>query len=196
MSNPGITLKGQLNNLQNMFIALTGTPGTGKTSVTDVLENEYGYRVIHLNDVIKDEHLFDGVDEDRDCVLAEMDRISSYLDDHFSEDEIIILDSHLSHHFAQQCVVLRTAPADLRARLASRGYKDRKVEENVEAECLDVILIEAVEMCENVFEVETTGRDAIDVSKEIHEIITALSSGSSPDSRFSPGSFNWLEEIP
>ncbi|MDK2892858.1 adenylate kinase family protein [Methanohalophilus sp.] len=181
-----------------MFIALTGTPGTGKTSVADILENNYGYCVVHLNDVIKNEHLFDEVDEDRDCVLAEMNQIANYLDEHFSDkdDKIIILDSHLSHHFAQQCIVLRTAPADLRARLASRGYKDRKVEENVDAECLDVILVEAVEMCESVFEVETTCRDAIDVSKDIHEIITALSSGISPDSRFLPGSFNWIDEIP
>ncbi len=179
-----------------MFIALTGTPGTGKTSVTNVLENEYGYRVIHLNDVIREEHLFEDVDEDRDCVLAEMEKISDYLGDSFSKDEISIVDSHLSHHFAQHCVVLRTAPADLKKRLTSRGYKDRKVEENVEAECLDVILVEAVEMCENVFEVETTGREAIDVSKDVHEILTAISSGSSPDPRFLPGSFNWIDEIP
>ncbi|MBP2031108.1 adenylate kinase [Methanohalophilus levihalophilus] len=178
-----------------MFIALTGTPGTGKTSVTDVLENSYGYRVIHLNDVIKSERLFEEVDEDRDCVLAEMDMIANYLEGQSSDKDIIIVDSHLSHHFAQQCIVLRTAPSDLRTRLLSRGYRDRKVEENVEAECLDVILVEAVEMCEDVFEVETTGRHSTDVAKDIHGIVTAISSGSSPDSRFSPGSFNWIEEI-
>lgn len=196
MPVPATILKASYSNLQNMFIALTGTPGTGKTSVGNILEEDYGYTVIHLNDVIRDERLFDGIDEGRDCVLAEMDRIAGYLENNFPEDELVILESHLAHHFADHCVVLRTAPPDLRSRLHSRGYKGEKVEENVEAECIDIILVEAVEMCEQVFEVETTGRNAPDVAGDVHEIVNAMANGLFPNSRFLPGSFNWIDEIP
>ncbi|MHC1575865.1 MAG: AAA family ATPase, partial [Methanosarcinaceae archaeon] len=41
-----------------MLIGLTGTPGTGKTSVSRRLGAESGCRVIHLNDLIKEEHLY------------------------------------------------------------------------------------------------------------------------------------------
>jgi adenylate kinase len=91
---------------------------------------------------------------------------------------------------------LRAAPSELRARLPARGYSFAKVEENVEAECIDVILVEAVDMCSQVFEVGTIGRNASDVAGDVHEIIKAMVSGLSPDPRFLPGSFNWIDESP
>jgi len=49
-----------------MLIGLTGTPGTGKTSVSKLLETRRGWKVIYLNDLIKEEHLYSEVDEERD----------------------------------------------------------------------------------------------------------------------------------
>ncbi len=181
-----------------MLIGLTGTPGAGKTSVSRRLGTEYGYRVIHLNDLIKEEHLYSGVDEVRGSVIADMDRvvdrISELVDD---PDEVVILDSHLSHHIADTVIVLRTAPDELKRRLALRGYNKDKIRENVEAECLDVILVESVEWCENVFEIGNTGRHVEDVVADIYEIIQCLSGGYLDSlEKYHPGSFDWSEEIP
>ncbi|MEA1985076.1 MAG: adenylate kinase family protein [Euryarchaeota archaeon] len=181
-----------------MLIGLTGTPGTGKTSVSRRLEDECGYRVIHLNDLIKEEHLYSEIDEIRGSVIADMDRvvdrISELVDD---PDEVVILDSHLSHHVADTVIVLRTAPDELKRRLALRGYNEDKIGENVEAECLDVILVESVEWCKNVFEVGNTRRPVEDVVAAIVEIIQCLPGGDLDRlDKYQPGSFDWSEEIP
>ena len=62
-----------------MLIGLTGTPGTGKTSVSKLLEKKRQWKVIHLNDLIKEEHLYTEVDEKRDAVVADMELVRSRL---------------------------------------------------------------------------------------------------------------------
>ena len=62
-----------------MLIGLTGTPGTGKTSVSRFLEKKRHWKAIHLNDLIKEEHLYTEIDEKRDTVIADMEIIREYL---------------------------------------------------------------------------------------------------------------------
>ncbi|MCD4703008.1 MAG: adenylate kinase family protein [Methanosarcinaceae archaeon] len=181
-----------------MLIGLTGTPGTGKTSVSRRLGAESGYRVIHLNDLIKEEHLYSEVDEIRGSVIADMDRVADRISELVDDpDEMTILDSHLSHHIADTVIVLRTAPGELKRRLELRGYNEDKIRENVEAECLDVILVESVEWCKNIFEVGNTRRPVEDVVADIVEIIQCLPDGDLDLlEKYQPGSFDWSEEIP
>ena len=56
-----------------MLVGITGTPGTGKTSVAGQLKKRSGYQVVHLNELIKEEKLYSEVDTERDCVVADMD---------------------------------------------------------------------------------------------------------------------------
>jgi len=58
--------------------------------------------------------------------------------------------------------VLRCHPDELRARLARRKYRERKIRENAEAEALDVCLVETVEAYDpsQILELDTTGRSA------------------------------------
>lgn len=86
-------------------------------------------------------------------------------------EEITILESHFAHHFAKQGIVLRLDPSALRLRLEERGYSQEKIRENLEAEALDVILVEAVELCERVDEIDTTGRSPLEVTNLVSRII-------------------------
>ena len=180
-----------------MIIGLTGTPGTGKTSVCRILE-AHGYRVIHMNELIKSEHLYSEVDEERDTVVADMDRVFSRVCELVGDDsDVTILDSHMAHHIADTVIVLRTAPSELTQRLKARSYSESKVQENVEAECLDVVLVESVEWCQKVYEVDTTGRKAEDVVEDVESIISGVLSGDDTlvYEQYKPGSFDWSEEI-
>jgi adenylate kinase len=178
-----------------MFIALTGTPGCGKTSVSGLLENEFGYRVVHLNEIIKSENLFVEEDKQRDCVVTDLDVVKKRLSVIEESENPVIIDSHMAHLITDVSIVLRTAPNELKKRLEKRGYQPAKVDENIEAECLDVILVESVENCEMVFEVGTTGRSMSEVAGDVRGIIDGIASGHPPLDKFKPGAFDWSGEI-
>lgn len=186
-----------------MLIGLTGTPGTGKTSVSKLLEKRRKWKVIHLNDLIKEEHLYTEVDEKRDAVVADMELVRRRLIEIIDEmgkgatNEIIILESHLAHYIADTVIVLRAYPSELKKRLEKRGYSEEKVRENTEAEALDVILVEASEWCKKVFEVNTTGKSVEEVGHDIEKIIDRILSGKEDElSEYEPGSIDWIDLVP
>lgn len=148
-------------------VAVTGTPGTGKTTATRLLEDDY--EVIHLNDLIKgDDELWSERDPDRDTLVADLDAVADRLGGWSG-----ILDSHLAHRFAvDRVVVLRCAPATLERRLRERGEPASKAVENAEAEALDVVLSEAVAEhgAERVYEIDATDADPEAVADAIRAV--------------------------
>ena len=151
-------------------IAVTGTPGTGKTTATEALvDRGVDVPVIHLNDEIKAHDLWTERDVDRDSLVTDLDAVESHLDDWEG-----VLESHLAHHFeADRVVVLRCAPADLESRLEARGDPSEKARENAESEALDVVLSEAVDRHgpDSVYEIDTTDSDPEAVADEIAAVI-------------------------
>jgi Predicted nucleotide kinase (related to CMP and AMP kinases) len=182
-----------------MLIGLTGTPGTGKTSVSKFLERKRHWKVIHLNDLIKKDHLYTEIDEERDAVVADMELVRQRLAEIVSgrENEVIILESHLAHYIADIVIILRVYPSELKMRLKARGYPEEKIKENVEAEALDVILVEAFEWCKNVFEINTTGMSIEETGQNIEKIIDHILSGSEEELLdYKPGSIDWIDLVP
>jgi len=151
-----------------MRVAVTGTPGTGKTSATDLLDADLD--VIHLNEVIEREGLTTGRDEERDSLVADVDAVADWLGD---RDDVLV-ESHLAHHLdADRVVVLRCHPETLETRLRELGESDASAAENAESEALDVILSEAVDRhgLESVYEIETTDRTPDAVAAEIDRVV-------------------------
>ncbi len=151
-----------------MRVAVTGTPGTGKTTATETLDTDLD--VVHLNEVIREEGLYERIDEDRDSVVVDLDAASDWLED---RDDVVI-DSHLAHHFdADRVVVLRCRPDVLEERLIERGEAEASAAENAESEALDVILSEAVDAhgVEFVYEIEATDRTPEEVATEIQAVV-------------------------
>ncbi|WP_276271968.1 adenylate kinase family protein [Haloarcula litorea] len=151
-----------------MRVAVTGTPGTGKTTATDLLEGDLD--VLHLNDVIAAEDLSTGVDEERGSVVADLDAVAEWLD---GRDDVVF-ESHLAHHFdADRVAVLRAHPDAVVERLRERGDEDAKAYENAESEALDVVLSEAVDRhgTDSVYEVDTTDRSPDEVAAAIDAVV-------------------------
>jgi len=149
-------------------VAVTGTPGTGKTTATDLLETDL--EVIHLNEVIKSEGFSTGTDEERGSLVADMDALDAWLDGR--EDAVV--ESHLAHNFAaDRVVVLRAHPDTVIERLRERGDSDAKAFENAESEALDVVLSEAVHHhgTDSVYEIDTTDREPAEVAEEIATVV-------------------------
>ncbi|TGC11070.1 adenylate kinase family protein [Methanolobus halotolerans] len=179
-----------------MLVGITGTPGTGKTAVTRLLERKRQYHIIHLNELIRKEGLYSEVDQERDCVVADMDVVEKRVKELISNSyPVTLLDSHLSHYIADNVIVLRTNPYTLRERLAKRGYSVEKIEENLDAEALDVILVESVEWCERVFEIDTTDMSVEETVAIVDDIVEGLLKDGEQEMhlRYKPGSVDWSE---
>ncbi len=150
-------------------VALTGTPGTGKTTVADAVGERLDLPVHHLNDLIREEGLHEGEDEQRGSLVADLDAIREYLGDWSG-----LLDSHLAHHFdADAAVVLRCHPDELEGRLRERDEPEPKIAENAESEALDIVLSEAVRAYgeEHVYEIDTTDRPVEAVADDVAAVL-------------------------
>jgi adenylate kinase len=151
-----------------MRVALTGTPGTGKTSAAETADLDL--EVIHLNDLITREGLTAGTDEARDTVVADLEAVQ----EHLADRENVLIESHLAHYLpVDRVIVLRCAPSALEERLRDRGESEASIAENAESEALDVVLSEAVEAHgrEHVYEIDTTDRSPAAVAAEIEAVL-------------------------
>jgi adenylate kinase len=139
-----------------MMCGITGTPGTGKSSVgTELLRR--GRTVIRIADTVRPYVI--GIDKERDTELIDVDRWI---------EEFVPVEGFVEGHFAHllpcnRIVVLRCRPDVLKNRLAQRNYREEKIRENVQAEALDTCLIESVELYAplQILELDTTARDAV-----------------------------------
>ncbi|WP_297471283.1 adenylate kinase family protein [Thermococcus sp.] len=151
-----------------MIIAVTGTPGVGKTTVSKLLARKLGYEYVSLRDYAMER----GIGEMKgDELEVEVDELAYNFERDFAGKNVVA-DGHLSHLLkADLVVVLRAHPKLVGERLKARGYSKEKIGENVEAELVDVILVEALEENENVIEVDTTGKTPEEVVDEILGLI-------------------------
>ncbi len=169
-----------------MLIAVTGTPGTGKTSSCEVLARR-GYLVVDLDDVARQGGFIVGRDEARQTDEVDVDALRENLR---VPAKIAFVRSHYAHRMAvDMAVVLRCSPAVLRKRLEARGWPPEKVRENVEAEAIDVITQEAMEHQPLVYEIDTTSSTASQTADAILGILRGKTGGREP------GHVDWSAEV-
>jgi adenylate kinase len=138
-----------------VLLAVSGVAGSGKSVVSEGLGRILGYPVFDLTGIIKSGGLFDGRDNARDSLIVDVERLRGHLTGKIRGNAV--LDGLLSHHLnPTHTVVLRCNPRILYDRLLERGYPRGKIMENVEAEYLGVISDEALGLCDNVLEVDSS----------------------------------------
>ncbi|WP_456416529.1 adenylate kinase family protein [Methanocaldococcus sp.] len=152
-----------------MRIAITGTPGVGKTTVSKVLGEKMGVKVIDITEFVKKYKLYKEKDIDMDSYVIDFEKLENFIKKIEDKEKTIILDGHVSHLLnPDYTIVLRCNPEIIKKRLEERGYKPKKVLENVQAEILDVCLCESKG---KVYEIDTTNKDVNDIVNEIIEAI-------------------------
>ncbi len=154
-----------------MKIALTGTPGVGKSKVAELLEKK-GYEVLRL-EKIADEFVI-GYDERRKSKIVDEEAMDEYIKK-IKEKDVLIIEGHLSHLLSVDGVILlRCHPEELKKRLIAKNWDERKIKENLEAEALDIILERALEKHEKIWEIDTTAKSIEKVTEEVEEIIKKI----------------------
>lgn len=169
----------------NMKIAITGTPGCGKTTVSKKLAEETSMDYVSVNDVARKKDCIISHDKDRKSDVVDVKKLRSEAE----ELEDSILDGHLSHFLDSGMVfVLRCKPSRLKQRLEEKGWDEEKVRENVDAEITGVIEREARNGNEEVYSIDTTKESKEEVVKIIEKIIN----GEASDDYSEP--FDWIEK--
>jgi len=178
-----------------MFIAITGTPGTGKTSVSKIIQKE-GFEVVDLNKVACENNFLISRDEKRDTNIVDIKEINDYIKNIYPETELVFIEGHLSHllNCIDKVILLRCHPEFLRKNLSTKGWKESKVKENIEAEILDIILCEVVEKYheKDIFEIDVTEKSVDRIANDIIEIIK---NNFRNVKKYNIGKIDWSEEI-
>ncbi len=150
-----------------MRIAISGTPGCGKSTVSRKLSRKLDYELADLNEVIKKKKLYDKYDRKFKTYIVDVKKIENLK---FPKD--CIIDSHLSHFLrVDKVIVLRCDPRELEKRLKKKKWSKEKIRINVESEMIGIISHEAKKLHKKVFEVDTSGKT---VDKTIKEIVKLL----------------------
>jgi adenylate kinase len=132
---------------------VTGTPGTGKTTVAKKFAKKYKAEYINVNKIIKDNKLRESYDRIRKSYVVDIKKLNKVLMKIIAqakrEKKSIIIDSHLSHYLPAKsvdvCYVIKTSLNKLKNRLQKRRYSKSKIQENMQCEIFDICLMEAKE---------------------------------------------------
>jgi adenylate kinase len=181
-----------------MIIGLTGTPGTGKTTTADKLK-EKGFQIIYIKRFIDENNFNFRFDEERNTQEVDLEILEESLKkyiDTLNRSEIIIIEGHLSHNlsFTDKIIVLRCNPVNLEERLKKVGFEMKKIQENIEAETIDVITIESVELHgkDKVFEINVTDKTTEEITKDV---INIINSERTLKNEYAVGNIDWSEVI-
>jgi len=155
-----------------MIICVSGTPGTGKTTLSKKLAQKLKGRYLSGNSIIKKYSLSEGYDKKKDCKIVDAKKFAQAAQKECKEkSKIYIVDSHLSHNLPKNkinlCIICKCSLKVLEKRLKVRKYSKEKVRENLDAEIFDVCFIEAQEKKHNI----------IVYNRNIKEIYAACKSG-------------------
>lgn len=178
-----------------MIIALTGTPGTGKTSVAEALQSKC-FEVVDLNQVVRNKGFLVGRDNKRASDIVDIEKFNKYILDKYLGKDIVFIEGHLSHLLksAEKIIILRCHPDKLRKNLLKKGWSQEKIKENIEAEILDIILCETVEIHpkKNIFEIDVSDKS---VENILALIIQIIKNRFKNIEKYKIGKIDWSEEI-
>jgi adenylate kinase len=126
-------------------IAITGSPGTGKTTLSNQLPKER-YDQYTVEQIATELGCIEHLDGDN-VVTTELLTKWKY-----AGNKIAIIEGHLSHHCKVDAVLLlRCHPIELNSRLQSRdAYGAKKIQQNIEWEMIAGIWSELVENSPNL----------------------------------------------
>ncbi len=184
------------------ILIVSGTPGTGKTTVSKNLLNYFKAKVISLSELAISEKLIINYDIERETSVINEKKLVRHvikLIEHYNKLDLkfLIIESHFSDivpgKIIDHVIILRCDPDELCIRLKERGYKKEKIRENVQSEILgnSANYFLNKQLNKPIMEIDTTNKSIDVITKTIIGILT----GKVDVTEYIIGKIDWLEKI-
>jgi len=143
---------------------------------------------IEVGALVKEQQLHDGWDDEYQSYILDEDRICDAIEERMEAGGVIV-DYHGADLFPERwfdlVIVLRSDNSVLYSRLESRGYAQKKLTENVDAEIMQVVLDEAREAYREEIVVELRSDSIEDLESNVQRAVQwmqnwATSQGQTP----------------
>ena len=156
-------------------IYITGTPGTGKTSIAECLAKKMRVEFIEVNTLVIQEGLYIGYDINRDTLIIDDELLGKRMSKILQSNGGVCVSGGVVIPGLpfDQIIILHSSIPTLRDRLKERGYSKEKIESNIEAEIMNVLYYEMTEnyKIDQIFEVSNDNQSIEETCKQIQSII-------------------------
>jgi adenylate kinase len=165
-----------MDNLSPLRVYITGVPATGKTAVAKNLSDSLLLNYLEINSVVLDKGLFFGYDINRDSVIIDDELLTQELNAIITKENRLCLVGPIIplKNVFDFIIVLHCGITTLRQRFSARDYSENKIEENIEAEIMNIIYYDSIEFYseKKVIEVHNDERTIEETCNEIISIIS------------------------
>ena len=143
------------------IICVTGSVGSGKTTISKRLSTALKFEYVDINFLIKNNKIYDKYDKKNKCYVVDTKKLNSFLINFIKNNKKdLVIDSHLSHYlpskYVDLCIVTICNIEILSKRLKKRKYSKDKISDNLEAEIFRSCLFESKTNKHNVLVMDTS----------------------------------------
>lgn len=183
-----------MGSILSKVVVVAGVPGTGKSTLSRWLARRLNGVHLNLTRFVLEKGIWINYDKTRRSFVIDYEKLLKILRRLFAYKRFIVFDTHWvevvkdANITPERIIVLRTNPLVLAERLSVRGWPQRKVAENVEAELLGVVSREAIECFGKnlVYEIDTS---KVSVQEAVELAYKAV------EKRLSSCCIDWLVEL-
>ncbi|CAG9332390.1 unnamed protein product [Blepharisma stoltei] len=165
-------------------ILITGTPGTGKTTLARLLEDQLNetidfpkFEVISLGALINEKHLYKNWNEQFQVPEFDEDLVCDAIEADIRRGGKIV-DFHSCAFFPPDwfhyIVLLRASNTNIFDRLSERGYPEPKIQENVQCEIFQVCKDEVEDSYPKEKILERNSDTIVEMERNVEEIIELI----------------------
>ncbi|VVC01865.1 Putative adenylate kinase [uncultured archaeon] len=135
---------------KSISILLTGTPGTGKTSMAIAWCKKNGWKYLSLNDIVEKKKLYSRIDKKDGAKIVKLGALEREANKEIARSSSpVLVEGHLGCELklsVDRVLVLRLEPKELVRRLHKRSYSASKLQENKMVELLDYCTVRSIDV--------------------------------------------------